>query len=585
MPTSLVAAESMLVVDVGSVTTRAMLFDVVDGQYRFLASGSAPSTAGAPYHNVSEGVRSALDRLQSITGRVLIGHDEQLIIPSSGEGTGVDTFAATISAGPPIKVVAVGLLEDVSLESARRLAMTTYSTIVQTINLNDRRKPEARIDTILRLRPNLIVAAGGTEDGASQSVLKLLESVGLACYLLPEEQRPEIIFAGNHALRDEIQALLGGVANVHYAPNIRPTLEMEQLEAAQSEIARITTRIRANQIPGVEDLNGWAGGGLLPTATAFGRIIRFLSKLHVSNKGVFGIDVGSSATSVAAAFSGSLYLSVYPQLGLGHGLAGVIEHIPYKDIAQWLTFEISEDNLREYLLNKKLHPATLPATPEDMELEQAITRCVMQAAVKNIVSGFPSAIAVPGVGLLPSVEPIFATGGVLSGAPSQAHAAMMLLDGLQPTGASTLILDKSHLAPALGAAAALNPLLVVQVLSSNAFTYLGTVISPVGNARIGTPILRLKMIYDNEQELTREIKQGELEVLPLPPGQSARIQLYPLHRYDIGMGAPGRGGGLRVAGGALGVVIDARGRPLTLPGDAGKRRELLKKWLWTLGGQ
>jgi hypothetical protein len=31
-------------------------------------------------------------------------------------------------------------------------------------------------------------------------------------------------------------------------------------------------------------------------------------------------------------------------------------------------------------------------------------------------------------------------------------------------------------------------------------------------------------------------------------------------------------------------VIDARGRPLQLPSDAVRRRDLFKKWLWTLGG-
>jgi len=175
MPTSIINADSLLVVDVGAVTTRAMLFDVVDGRYRYLATGTAPTTAGAPFLNVSEGVRSAIDQLQSVTGRSLIGPDEQLITPASPDGTGVDTFAATISAGSPLKIVAVGLLEDVSLESARRLAMTTYGKVMQTISLNDRRKPETRIDSILRLRPDLIVAAGGTENGASQSILKLLE--------------------------------------------------------------------------------------------------------------------------------------------------------------------------------------------------------------------------------------------------------------------------------------------------------------------------------------------------------------------------------------------------------------------------
>jgi hypothetical protein len=42
---------------------------------------------------------------------------------------------------------------------------------------------------------------------------------------------------------------------------------------------------------------------------------------------------------------------------------------------------------------------------------------------------------------------------------------------------------------------------------------------------------------------------------------------------------------LKVIGGALGVIIDARGRPLVVPQDISRRQELMKKWLWTLGGQ
>jgi len=37
-------------------------------------------------------------------------------------------------------------------------------------------------------------------------------------------------------------------------------------------------------------------------------------------------------------------------------------------------------------------------------------------------------------------------------------------------------------------------------------------------------------------------------------------------------------------GGSLGVIIDARGRPLRLPDDPVRRRELNKKWIWTFGG-
>jgi hypothetical protein len=160
----------------------------------------------------------------------------------------------------------------------------------------------------------------------------------------------------------------------------------------------------------------------------------------------------------------------------------------------------------------------------------------------------------------------------------------MLLDGIQPTGVTTLVLDQNNLSPALGAAATINPMLTVQVLeSTGTFLNLGTVISPVGNARPGTPVMQARLVYDDESEIKVDIKQGTIELLSLPTGQVARLHVQPLQRFDIGMGGPGRGGSLRVIGGALGVVIDARGRPLRLPEDDARRFEILKKWQWVLG--
>jgi hypothetical protein len=40
----------------------------------------------------------------------------------------------------------------------------------------------------------------------------------------------------------------------------------------------------------------------------------------------------------------------------------------------------------------------------------------------------------------------------------------------------------------------------------------------------------------------------------------------------------------KVVGGACGVVIDARGRPVALPPDDARRRDLMKKWTLSLGG-
>ena len=584
MTSTVVTSNSLLAIDIGDITTRAALFDVVNGRYRFLAVGTARTTAAAPFRDVGEGVRRALDRLQGITGRRLVDQEERLIMPGRSDGAGVDTCSATLSFGPPIRVVAVGLLEDVSLESARHLATTTYARVVDTIHLNDRRKPEERIDAILRLRPDVIAISGGTEDGASHSVLQLLESVGLACYLIADGDKPEVLYAGNHSLAEEVQERLASHAGLHIAPNVRPALEVEQLGPAHYRLAGILGAVRARKVSGVQELKTWAGDHLSPTATAFGRIVRFLSRIYDPAKGVLGLDVGASATTLAAGFAGELSLGVYPQLGLGKGLTGLLRHTSLEEIARWIPLEVSYDYVRDYMYNKSIYPASLPVTEEDMAIEQALAREVIRTALRLVSRSFPPQVGRSGEGLTPWFEPIMATGSVLTRAPTPGQALMILLDALQPTGVTTLVLDQNNLAAVLGTAAQENPLLTVQVLESSTFLSLGTVISPVVAVRPGTPVLRLRLTYESGEDVDLEVKQGSLEMLPLPMGKSARVQLQPLHRADVGMGSPGRGGKVRVMGGALGLVIDARGRPLDLPDDLGRRQELMRKWLWTLGG-
>ena len=103
MPASLVQGDSLLAVNIGAANTRAVLFDVVEGEYRLLASASAPSTVEAPFQDVSEGVRNAINDLQTVTGRTLLNADRRLITPAQPDGSGVDAFVSTLSAGPALK--------------------------------------------------------------------------------------------------------------------------------------------------------------------------------------------------------------------------------------------------------------------------------------------------------------------------------------------------------------------------------------------------------------------------------------------------------------------------------------------------
>jgi hypothetical protein len=584
MPTSLVQGDSILAVNIGAATTRAILFDVVEGEYRLIASASSPSTVEAPFRDLSEGVCNVLTDLQKLTGRTLLDGNRRLITPSQPDGSGVDAFVPTLSAGPAIKTAVVGLLDEVSLESARRLAEMTYTRLVDSVGLNDHRRSDQQIDTLLRLQPDVVIITGGTDGGASRSVHKMLEPVGLAGYLLPPEKRPAVLFAGNQKLDDEVKELLSSVtSSLHFSPNVRPSLETEDLDPAARELAGVFLKVRQRQLKGLDVIINWANGGVLPAAYAQDRMVRFLSQVYAGSKGLLSVDIGASAAVVAAGLAQRSTLGVYPQFGLGENLPNLLQYTTLEDILRWSSLDISTGVLRDYIYQKALYPSTIPATKEDQAIAQAVTRQALYLAVQAARRKFPRAMRAPRPGLLPSFEPILASGGALSDAPTAGQSLLLLLDSIQPTGLTTLIVDKNDLLPLLGAAATRNTIMPVHVLESGAFQSLGTVVSVVASASSGSLVARAKLTYDDGHEAQAEVKFGNLELFPLAEGQSAKLTIQASHGADVGFGR-GRSGAIRVGGGAMGVVIDGRGRPLALPDDPGRRRELIKKWLWTVGG-
>jgi len=362
MATSLVEVESLLAIDVGSVNTRAFLFGVADGSYRFLAAGTTRTTNGGPYNDIAESVYLALERLQEITGRTFLGKDRYLIIPAQPDGSGVDAIVLTISSGPAIKSVVIGLLSDVSVESAQRLVAGTYAHADEVIGLNDRRHMDTQIDAIIRLQPDIVVVTGGTEGGASRSVTRMLEMLSLACRLIPVEKRPQVVYAGNSVLADKARKILDPLVTLRVTTNVRPDFDTENLNLANETLVDIVKQVRLRQMGNIRKLSPTLEEHFSLSASAFGRMVRFLSQTYEGGKGVLGIDLGASNTIIAAGFAGKLALSVCPNLGVGEGLAGVLPNLQINDLTNWLPVKISDDYVRSYLYNKPLYPAAIPAT-------------------------------------------------------------------------------------------------------------------------------------------------------------------------------------------------------------------------------
>ena len=160
---------------------------------------------------------------------------------------------------------------------------------------------------------------------------------------------------------------------------------------------------------------------------------------------------------------------------------------------------------------------------------------------------------------------------------------MVALDGLQPSGITTILRDPHGLVPVMGAAGKVNPLIPVQLFDSGALDHLATVISPVSRAPLGTPILQVKLTDETGKEEELVVKQGALVILPVRFNQVVKVHIHGLHGTLVDPLTHTASATLMITGGLCGAVIDARGRPLILPKESADRWDRIDKWRKVFG--
>lgn len=566
---------SYLVADCGRTTTTVTLFDMVEGRYRFIARGQALTTAAAPWFDLVRGVQQAISQISEATGRLLLTDQGILMRPTRPDGSGVDYFGAVVSAAEPLEALIVGLLEDVSVASARHALETIYAREVDHFSLADNRSQQAQIDAILKIKPDIILMAGGTDGGADQRLMDFVETVAMGIGMLDASLRPVVIYAGNNRLRPKAKELLSDVTSFHVADNVRPSLELEQITHVIGLVGEMYENRKIGVVPGIDEIMGWSTFPIMPTAHAFAGILEYFATLYKGR--VMGLDIGSDSVTFVAAAPDELHLSVRSDLGMGQPMEHILSKVEPAAILEWVLSELSPNGLRDFIFTKALNPHTTPLTEDELHLEQAIARQMIRLVVDDAMDSWGWTGRLPGINLL------ILRGGVITNTPRPGQAVLMVLDAVQPTGIFPLVIDRFSLLPAMGLLAAANPQLVVQVLNGGVLEDLGWVVAPTGRANPGDIILNVRMESEISGSIQIEVAYGTLEVLPLPPGQKAVLTLDPQRRFDVGAG-PGRKRKVTVHGGSVGLIIDARGRPIRLPDEEAERRSQIRQWLWDLGG-
>jgi len=594
------AADEMnyiLATDVGSTTTKARLFHKRDGEWRFLVAGEAPTTVEAPYEDVTLGVRNAVREVEELIGHQILLDDGRGLIKPFVDERGVDLYCTTSSAGGGLQMMVAGVASTMTAESANRAALGAGAIVMDVLAIDDGREDYEKIQRIRSFRPDMILLAGGTDGGTIELVMEIAEIIKSAKvkprlgagYKLP------LVYAGNKNAGGDIQKLLD--ENVSFRPveNIRPVLEVENTEPARRAIHELFMEHVMSHAPGYLKLMDWTDVDIMPTPAGEGIAMQLIAK--VENQNVLGVGLGGATTNVYSIFDGRFVRSVSANLGMSYSICNVLKETGIKNITRWLPYKIEEGDVKNRLRNKMIRPTTIPQTLKELMIEHAVAREALSLGLKHhksLATHLKGALKERSLerALSQEVEEesyikmmkiniIAGTGGLLSHAPDRVQSMIILTDGLQPEGVTRLYQDSVFMMPHLGVLSTVYPDVAWNIFDKDCLIRLGTVIAPSGNLQEGEHAFDVKLEMPDGVTIKKDMKFGDIIRIPLKENEIASLECSPHKALDIGSGK-GVKREDKIHGGIIGVIFDARGRPLAFPDDDNTRRKILNKWYSSL---
>jgi hypothetical protein len=259
------------------------------------------------------------------------------------------------------------------------------------------------------------------------------------------------------------------------------------------------------------------------------------------------------------------------------------------NIMRWVPFGMDERELRNRIRNKMIRPTTIPQSIEGLIVEQAICREALRLAFQQhkemavglkgvqrqatFADAFSQQVGEETLVDMMGLDLIVGSGGVLSHAPRRNQSALMMIDGFAPEGFTQLAVDSIFMMPHLGVLAQIHEDAAIEVFEKDCLIHLGTVVAPAGTSQWGKSCMRV----ESDKYGVLEMNVGDLTLLPLSRDEEISITVTPARKFDAGEGR-GKQVTRTVRGGVVGLILDARCRPIQLPADDAQRITALASW-------
>lgn len=442
--------EAFLLVDFGSTYTKLTAVNLEE-EY-IIGTSKAPTTVKT---NVLDGYDKALSRLYQ---------DHPEIDHISG-------ISACSSAAGGLKMAAIGLVEELTVEAAKRACLGA-GAIVKHVYSHHLTKREVK--ALKESDTDIVLLAGGTDGGNKECIIHNAKKLRDAEIPFP------VIVAGNKDANDEIEEIFEG-SNISYyiVDNVMPQLKKLNVEEAKHVIRKIFID-KIIEAKGIKKAEERIGEIIMPTPEAVLLAAELLSKGYEDIEG-FGelmvVDIGGATTDVHTIGEGypkrtEVLLkglqepfakrTVEGDLGMRYSANALLNLVSNYNFKRY--FE--EDDTCEHDIDKSLNRRSedvdfIPHTKDEEEFDKAIAKICCDVSMSRHV-GHVEVVHTPLGDMyyqtgkdLTDLRYVIGTGGVLiynqdaKKILKQVNKKSDKALELRPTNPSILI-DKSYILAAMG---------------------------------------------------------------------------------------------------------------------------------------
>lgn len=454
--------DAILLIDFGSTYTKLTAVDIKAEE--IIATAKSLTTVST---DIMIGFNKAMDALNEKILDLNVNFVNKLACSSAAGG---------------LKMIAIGLVPELTAEAAKRAALGAGARILGVYSYELSRR---EMEEIRARKPDIILLAGGTDGGNKDCIIHNASLIAEHIKDIP------VVVAGNKNARDAIEDLFDE-KGVFYksTDNVMPRLNTINVEPAREVIREIFME-KIIEAKGMKKAESFISGILMPTPAAVLKAARVLADGTDLEEGIgelIVVDIGGATTDVHSIASGEptkpgvtlrglqepyLKRTVEGDLGMRVSAESLWEAAGTRKIKKYIPD--STYNIEERCKYLQSNVNLLPETDEEIEFDEALGMVATEIGIERHVGTIesvytPMGIIYSQVGKdLMDTKYLIGTGGILvhSKSPEKILKAGVFSNEtpnyLKPVKPEIMI-DKTYILSAMGLLAEEYPETAIRVM-------------------------------------------------------------------------------------------------------------------------